>query len=78
MYNDNLPAVLGRIKLAWTTRRCCGLTGSAMGIRVERIIELVEQGDLPSDQGLVLALEAEALAIAFAPLPRGRAIRPSL
>ena len=78
MQADSLPAVLARIRLAWSTRRCCGLAGSAIGIRVERIIVLVDEGTLPADRALCMALEAEALALGFAPLPRGREIRASL
>lgn len=78
MQADSLPAVLGRIRKAWSTRRCCGLAGSAMGLRVERLIALVEDGTLPGDRALAMALEAEALALFAAPLPRGRAVRASL
>lgn len=78
MQADSLPAVLARIRLAWSTRRCCGLAGSAMGLRVERLIVLVDEGTLPGDRALSLALEAEAVALTAAPLPRGRAVRASL
>lgn len=78
MQADSLPAVLDRIRLAWSTRRCCGLAGSAMGLRVQRLIELADEGTIPADRAICMALEAEALALGFAPLPKGRAIRPSL
>lgn len=71
MQPESLPAIRGRIRLAWAMRRSCGLVASAAGLRVDRIIALAERGCIAPDAALRMALEAEALALAFPPLPCG-------
>ncbi|MCJ2077810.1 hypothetical protein MKK68_19540 [Methylobacterium sp. E-016] len=70
---DTLPIVLDRIRGYWASRRTCGLVASAMGLRVARLIALVEEGSLDAATALSLALEAEAVTLCVAPiaLPRG-------
>ena len=65
---DTLPAVRDRIRTYWASRRSCGLVASAMGLRGERLIALVDEGSLDAATGLGLALEAEAVALCVAPL----------
>lgn len=66
---DTPQIVLGRIRLAWSSRRSCGFLAAAAGIRVERIISLAAQGCLSPEQALRLSLEAEAVALCVPPLP---------
>ncbi len=65
---EDLHAIRDRIQSAWTTRRVCGLVGIAATLRVERIIALDGAGRI-SRTDAVRALEAEAVAMCFAPLP---------
>ncbi|SDM88498.1 hypothetical protein SAMN05216360_104143 [Methylobacterium phyllostachyos] len=67
--HDTPHIVLRRIRLAWSSRRSCGLVAAAMGIRVERVIALQAEGRLSPEDALKHALEAEALAICLPPLP---------
>ncbi len=66
--NDTLEDVQARIRVAWATRRGCGLFASPAGLRVGRLIERRDAGH--PDPGALLrqALEAEAAALCFAPL----------
>ncbi|GJD65786.1 hypothetical protein [Methylobacterium frigidaeris] len=69
MQRDTLSAVRDRIRTAWAMRRVCGLIAVAAGLRVGRIIRLEAAGRLAPDDALRMALEAEALALCFPPLP---------
>jgi hypothetical protein len=69
MQSEDLHAVRDRIRGAWTTRRVCGLVGIAATLRVERIIALDGAGRLARADALRMALEVEALALCFRPLP---------
>ncbi|MGE8128492.1 hypothetical protein ACQKQD_16075 [Methylobacterium sp. NPDC080182] len=66
---DTPHIVLSRIRLAWSSRRSCGLVAAAMGIRVERVIALQSEGRLSPEDALRHALEAEAMALCLSPLP---------
>lgn len=67
--HDTPHIVIRRIRLAWSSRRSCGLVAVAMGLRVERVIALHAEGRLSSEDALRHGLEAEALAICLPPLP---------
>ena len=67
--SEDLHAIRDRVRSAWTTRRVCGLVGVAATLRVERIIALDGAGRLPRGDALRTALEAEAVALCFPPLP---------
>jgi len=67
--HDTPQAALSRIRLAWSTRRSCGLLAIAAGLRVERVIALEAAGRLSPEDALRHALEAEAVAICLRPLP---------
>lgn len=69
MPTDSPQAVLRRIRLAWSTRRSCGLLAVAAGLRVERVIALHDKGCLSAEQALRMSLEAEAVALCLGPLP---------
>ncbi len=69
--HDTLPLIRARIRRAWSLRRVCGLIAVAAGLRVDRIIRLEARGRLVPDVALRMALETEALALAFGPLPCG-------
>lgn len=66
--HDTLETVQARIRLAWASRRACGLVSSAAGLRVGRLIELRDAGLGDPDALLRQALEAEAVALALAPV----------
>ncbi len=68
MQNDTPTAVLARIRAAWASRRSCGLCAVGAGLRVQRIVALEAKGRLAPDVALRMALEAEAMALAFGPL----------
>ncbi|ACB27251.1 hypothetical protein Mrad2831_5304 [Methylobacterium radiotolerans JCM 2831] len=68
--HDTPQAALSRIRLAWSSRRSCGLVAAAMGIRVERVIALQAEGRLSPEDAIKHALEAEAVALCLRPLPR--------
>lgn len=67
--SDTPRAVLGRIRMILASRRSCGLAAAAMGLRVQRVIDLVALGCISSEQALRLSLEAEAVALCVPPLP---------
>ncbi|MCG5249520.1 hypothetical protein [Methylorubrum extorquens] len=67
---ETLEAVQARIRTAWQTRRGCGLFASAAGLRVGRLIALRDAGHGEPAALLRQALEAEAVALAYAPVPR--------
>lgn len=67
--HDTLPLIRARIRRAWSLRRVCGLIAVAAGLRVDRIIRLKARGRLSPGDALRMALETEALALAFSPLP---------
>ncbi len=67
--SEDLHQIRDRLRSAWTTRRVCGLVGVAATLRVERIIALDGAGRLPRGDALRMALEAEAVALCFPPLP---------
>ena len=67
---DSLPDIQARLRLAWATRRVCGLVGMACAIRVERIVALEAAGRLALADALRLAAEAEAITLCAAPLDR--------
>lgn len=71
---ETLEIVQGRIRTAWKSRRSCGLFASAAGLRVGRLIALRDAGHGNPAALLRQAMEAEAVALAFAPLdaPVGR------
>lgn len=69
MQPEDLHAIRDRIRSAWTTRRVCGLVGIAATLRVERIIALDGAGRLSRGDAVRMALEAEAVALCFSPLP---------
>lgn len=69
MPTDSPHIVLGRIRLAWSSRRSCGLLAVAAGLRVERVIALQSKGCLSPEQALKMSLEAEAVALCLGPLP---------
>ncbi|MEE7490655.1 hypothetical protein SAMN02799622_01833 [Methylobacterium sp. UNC378MF] len=69
MSNDNPQAVLRRIRLAWSTRRSCGLLAVAAGLRVERVVALAAAGRLSAEDALRMSLEVEAVALCLPPLP---------
>jgi hypothetical protein len=66
---DTPQAVLGRIRTILASRRMCGLATVAMGLRVQRVIDLTARGCLSPEQALRLSLEAEAMALCMSPLP---------
>ncbi|GJD79526.1 hypothetical protein [Methylobacterium gregans] len=66
---ENLRQIRDRLRSAWTTRRVCGLVGVAATLRVERIIALNASGRIPRTDAVRMALEAEAVALCFPPLP---------
>jgi hypothetical protein len=66
---DTPQAVLGRIHMILAARRSCGLAAAAMGLRVQRVIELATLGCLSPERALHLSLEAEAMAVCMSPLP---------
>lgn len=66
---DTPQAVLGRIRMILASRRSCGLAAAAMGLRVQRVIELAALGCLSPERALHLSLEAEAMAVCMSPLP---------
>ncbi|WP_449409970.1 hypothetical protein [Methylobacterium komagatae] len=68
---DTLPLIRERIRRAWALRRVCGLIAIAAGLRVDRIIRLEARGRIAAPDALRMALETEALALAFGPLPCG-------
>jgi hypothetical protein len=67
--SDDLHAIRGRTRAAWTTRRVCGLIGIAATLRIERLIALDSAGRISRPDALRMAREAEALALCFSPLP---------
>ncbi len=67
--DEDLLAVRDRVRLAWATRRVCGLVGVAMALRVERLIALDDAGRIPHADAIRMALEAEAVALCLRPLP---------
>lgn len=75
---ETVETVQARIRVAWASRRACGLVASAAGLRVGRLIVLRNAGLGDPAALLRQALEAEALALAFAPLdvPAGRRVGP--
>ncbi|AWV19277.1 hypothetical protein A3862_04700 [Methylobacterium sp. XJLW] len=66
---DTPQIVLGRIRMILASRRACGLAAAAMGLRVQRVIDLAALGCLSPEQALHLSLEAEAMAVCMSPLP---------
>lgn len=69
MQSEDLHAIRDRARAAWTSRRVCGLVGIAATLRIERIIALDGAGRIPRSDALRMALEVEALALCFGPLP---------
>ncbi|MEE7440900.1 hypothetical protein [Methylobacterium oryzae] len=65
----DLHAVRDRLRLAWATRRVCGLVAVAMALRVDRLIALDDAGRIPHADAMRMALEAEAVALCVRPLP---------
>jgi len=66
---EDLHVIRDRTRAAWMTRRVCGLVGIASTLRIERLIALDGAGRLPRADALRMALETEALALCFRPLP---------
>jgi len=66
---EDLHVIRDRARAAWTSRRVCGLVGIAATLRIERIIALDGAGRLARADALRMALEAEAVALCFRPLP---------
>ena len=66
---EDLQVIRDRTRAAWTTRRVCGLVGIAATLRIERLIALDGAGRIPRSDALRMALETEALALCFPPLP---------
>lgn len=69
MPRESLDAVTARIDAARLTGRICSLVARAARARVVRINRLVEARCLDAHTACRMALEAEALAFAFPPLP---------
>lgn len=67
--SEDLHTIRDRLRAAWTTRRVCGLVGIAATLRIERLIALDSAGRLRREDAVRMALEAEALACCFPPLP---------
>lgn len=67
--DEDLHVVRDRLRIAWATRRVCGLVGVAMAFRVDRLIALADDGRIPRADVIRLALEAEAVALCVRPLP---------
>lgn len=67
--SEDLHAIRDRVRTAWTSRRVCGLVGIAAMIRIERVIALDGAGRISRTDALRMALEAEAVALCFSPLP---------
>ncbi|KQT80917.1 hypothetical protein ASG51_21205 [Methylobacterium sp. Leaf465] len=70
--HDTPQAVLARVKLAWSTRRSCGIMASAADLRIGQLLALLDAGQVSREDALRLALEAEATALCHAPLQRLR------
>ncbi|KQP94124.1 hypothetical protein ASF60_13550 [Methylobacterium sp. Leaf113] len=66
----SLPAIQDRVRGLWASRRVCGLIALACGLRIGRIISLHAKGRLGEEEALRMAMETEAVALLFAPLPR--------
>jgi len=69
MRDETLSAVRGRVRGLWTARTVCGLLAIACCLRLDRIIRLRAAGRLGEEEALRLALETEAVARMFRPLP---------
>lgn len=69
MQSDSLPEIRERVRFAWSTRRSCGLIALAVGVRIDRIIELEAAGQVTSHDAMRMAAEAEAVALCLPPLP---------
>lgn len=69
MPRESLDAVVARIDAARLSGRICSLVARAARARIHRIDLLVEARRLDEHTACRMALEAEALAFAFPPLP---------
>ncbi|WP_419952767.1 hypothetical protein [Methylobacterium sp.] len=69
MQRESLPAIRERVRVAWSTRRSCGLIALAVGVRIDRIIEMEAAGRVTSHDAIRMAAEAEAVALCLPPLP---------
>ncbi|CAO4140921.1 Antitoxin VbhA domain-containing protein [Methylorubrum thiocyanatum] len=64
-----LQATAARIQAAWESGRICPLVGRGLHARVLRAGRLVRAGMLSPAKSTAVAVEAENVALAFAPLP---------
>lgn len=78
MQRETLSEIRARIRALWASRRVCGILAIACAFRVDRIATLHARGRLGEEEALSLALQAEAVARMFAPLPRMECLRVSL
>ncbi|QEE39820.1 MULTISPECIES: hypothetical protein [unclassified Methylobacterium] len=70
MQRETLPAIRARVRALWGSRRVCGIVALACAFRIDRIATLAAKGRLGDEEALRMALETEAVAMLFAPLPR--------
>ncbi|SFE90390.1 hypothetical protein [Methylobacterium sp. yr596] len=67
--SSDLAAAAARIQAAAAAGEICPLVGRAARVRILRMARLVDAGQMLPVEGRFLAMEAEALAMALAPLP---------
>lgn len=70
MRETSLPAIRGRVRGLWASRRVCGILALACGFRIDRIIALHARGRLGDEEAISMAMQAEAVATMLTPLPR--------
>ncbi|MCJ2035491.1 hypothetical protein [Methylobacterium sp. J-068] len=66
----SIPAIRACVRGLWASRTVCGLIAIACCFRIDRIAALHAKGRLGDEEALSLALQAEAVATTFTPLPR--------
>lgn len=66
---DTLEGIRARVRGLYAARTVCGLLAIACCLRLDRIIRLRAAGRLGEEESLRLALETEAVARMFRPLP---------
>ncbi|UGB27592.1 hypothetical protein LPC10_08515 [Methylorubrum sp. B1-46] len=69
MSPGEIAATADRIQAAWESGRICSLSGRGLRARVLRAGRLVRAGMLSPAAAAAVAIEAENVALAFAPLP---------
>lgn len=69
MRDETLTGIGVRIRGLYAARTVCGLLAIGCVLRLDRIIRLRASGRFGEEEALRLALETEAVALMFRPLP---------